>query len=315
MPPSTNANAVPQCRMAGERDLIVRREDADVVGAVADRGHERRLGEPDLARECLHGLAIEAVRCVGHHTQLVAGERRLGEHVQQLEGNPHGPGVSQAMRLLGLGAHHAGVTQWQSSSLPSWLCGFDSRHPLHGCRLTPSGRSVPQPSLLQRRWCRMGRTLLFSVLTVALLGCSPSSDPSPATVDSAGEHSRVPNMVGDPFDVAVERLADNGLCVDRVEVLPPRRTDDPTRLTPGLILQQQPGPIEQGDYPYRITLGTFGGERIWAEAQIGRGDCPDPMVVRPGRPGATNTWWGGSLDDRQGLVDTSQDPCHVSEPC
>src|SRR3954453_17632204 len=26
----------------------------------------------------------------------------------------------------------AGVAQWQSSSLPSWLCGFDSRHPL--CR-------------------------------------------------------------------------------------------------------------------------------------------------------------------------------------
>ena len=25
---------------------------------------------------------------------------------------------------------HAGVTQWQSSSLPSWLRGFDSHHPL-----------------------------------------------------------------------------------------------------------------------------------------------------------------------------------------
>jgi hypothetical protein len=26
---------------------------------------------------------------------------------------------------------HAGVAQWQSSSLPSWSCEFDSRHPLH----------------------------------------------------------------------------------------------------------------------------------------------------------------------------------------
>ena len=26
---------------------------------------------------------------------------------------------------------HAGVVQWQNSSLPSWLCGFDSRYPLH----------------------------------------------------------------------------------------------------------------------------------------------------------------------------------------
>jgi hypothetical protein len=25
----------------------------------------------------------------------------------------------------------AGVAQWQSPSLPSWSCGFDSRHPLH----------------------------------------------------------------------------------------------------------------------------------------------------------------------------------------
>ena len=25
---------------------------------------------------------------------------------------------------------NAGVAQWQSSSLPSWLCGFDSHHPL-----------------------------------------------------------------------------------------------------------------------------------------------------------------------------------------
>ena len=29
----------------------------------------------------------------------------------------------------------AGVAQWQSSSLPSWLCGFDSRHPLHSSQL------------------------------------------------------------------------------------------------------------------------------------------------------------------------------------
>ena len=28
----------------------------------------------------------------------------------------------------------AGVAQWQSSSLPSWLRGFDSLHPLHECR-------------------------------------------------------------------------------------------------------------------------------------------------------------------------------------
>ena len=31
----------------------------------------------------------------------------------------------------------AGVTQWQSSSFPSWLRGFDSLHPLHFGRVYP----------------------------------------------------------------------------------------------------------------------------------------------------------------------------------
>src|SRR4051812_41112245 len=35
------------------------------------------------------------------------------------------------MRRRSIGwMNSAGVAQWQSSSLPSWLCGFDSRHPL-----------------------------------------------------------------------------------------------------------------------------------------------------------------------------------------
>jgi hypothetical protein len=153
----------------------------------------------------------------------------------------------------------------------------------------------------------MGRTLLISLITVALLNCSASHEPSPAAVNTVDEHAHVPNMIGDPFDVAVERLADDGLCVDRVEVLLPRRTDDPSRLTPGLILQQQPGPTDQGDSPYRITLGTFGGKRTWADVQIGRGECPDPVVIRVGRPrpGETNTWWTGTEEDRAGLIDAS----------
>lgn len=31
----------------------------------------------------------------------------------------------------------AGVAQWQSPSLPSWLCGFDPRHPLSGASSYP----------------------------------------------------------------------------------------------------------------------------------------------------------------------------------
>src|SRR5271163_1044884 len=35
------------------------------------------------------------------------------------------------------GGWNAGVAQWQSSSLPSWLCGFDSHHPLQRCAVLP----------------------------------------------------------------------------------------------------------------------------------------------------------------------------------
>jgi hypothetical protein len=33
---------------------------------------------------------------------------------------------------ISLITERAGVAQWQSPSLPSWPCEFDSRHPLHG---------------------------------------------------------------------------------------------------------------------------------------------------------------------------------------
>src|SRR3954466_15751505 len=40
-------------------------------------------------------------------------------------------GVAESLGLDGLGGHaRAGVAQWQSPSLPSWWCGFDSRRPL-----------------------------------------------------------------------------------------------------------------------------------------------------------------------------------------
>ena len=41
-------------------------------------------------------------------------------------------------------APFAGVTQWQSSSLPSWLRGFDSHHPLQtACGSSSVGRAPP----------------------------------------------------------------------------------------------------------------------------------------------------------------------------
>ena len=140
-------------RMAREGQLAVGGEDAHVVAVVAHRRHERRLRERDLAGEREHRVGVDAVGYVGHHAQLVAGERHVGEYVEQSEAHPHGVAVSQPGVLLGLTdvpRTLAGVAQWQSSSLPSWLCGFDSRHPLRRAEeAAPQDRPFVQEPIAQ----------------------------------------------------------------------------------------------------------------------------------------------------------------------
>src|SRR5437763_2636998 len=68
-------------RMARERNLGERREDADLrVAAGLRRKHEGRLREVDLAGECLHRPIVEAAR-IGEDRELVPGERPVGKDV------------------------------------------------------------------------------------------------------------------------------------------------------------------------------------------------------------------------------------------
>ena len=76
-------------RMAGERKLPGGREDPHPVPGGLVLHHERRLGEPDLVRQGLHELGGEVLP-VGHDAELVPGERRLGEHVEEQEPDAHG---------------------------------------------------------------------------------------------------------------------------------------------------------------------------------------------------------------------------------
>src|SRR5215472_10994891 len=52
-------------------------------------------------------------------------------------------GLATAKDLVG--DRSAGVAQWQSSSLPSWLCGFDSHHPLQP-HAVPTGDTHQPPA-------------------------------------------------------------------------------------------------------------------------------------------------------------------------
>jgi hypothetical protein len=74
--------------MPRERQLLTRREDAQPVGGRIGGGrqHEHRLGEVELLRQRLELRGLQAVG-VEHHGKLVAGERTVGEDVDDVE--PH----------------------------------------------------------------------------------------------------------------------------------------------------------------------------------------------------------------------------------
>ena len=81
---------------------------------------------------------------------------RAGRTVSRPPGAPRPTSAAydQGRHPVGLDApRHAGVAQWQSPSLPSWPCGFDSRRPLQGrlhARLGASRGSDPPPSCRHR---------------------------------------------------------------------------------------------------------------------------------------------------------------------
>src|SRR5439155_15392366 len=69
-------------RVAGERKLVRRREDADArVATLLGRQHEDGLREVQLPGDALHALAREA-GAVREHGELIAFERRAREHVR-----------------------------------------------------------------------------------------------------------------------------------------------------------------------------------------------------------------------------------------
>jgi hypothetical protein len=82
----------PDIGMAGERHLRLRREDADAGGVrrIGGRQHEGRLGEIELGGDGLHLLGS---RGLGHRDdgQRIAAELAVGEDIDGLEGNFHGP--------------------------------------------------------------------------------------------------------------------------------------------------------------------------------------------------------------------------------
>jgi hypothetical protein len=86
----------------------------------------------------------------------------------------------------------AGVAQWQSSSLPSWSCEFDSRHPLHNIkpcqRRFHPGSSNRKSAWPQRRAHNVPKMSLTPSSPASRPGCRRSGDLSPRS--DAGRSAR-----------------------------------------------------------------------------------------------------------------------------
>ena len=80
-------------RVAGERELARRREDADAgpVAGLVRRQHEHGLGQIELASDRLHGGGVEPGG-LQHDGERIAGEAAIGEHIEGGEASPHGTG-------------------------------------------------------------------------------------------------------------------------------------------------------------------------------------------------------------------------------
>jgi hypothetical protein len=75
--------------MAGEGQLVLRREDAQAVVGLGRGQQERGLGKVDPAGDALHVLGLEAL-AAEHHRDRVAVEGPAGEDIDLLQGEARG---------------------------------------------------------------------------------------------------------------------------------------------------------------------------------------------------------------------------------
>jgi hypothetical protein len=128
-----------QARRGGPDERIDLVKDAETLRRASARLGYRRVNGASAELASFAGACLTPAgrRSVARHwspdtrSRLVAG------------GPLQNDGACTSTRYTRVGAaaagsRYAGVAQWQSSSLPSWSCGFDSRHPLH-----PEGPGQP----------------------------------------------------------------------------------------------------------------------------------------------------------------------------
>jgi hypothetical protein len=88
LPSDARTKAVPTPGCPANGSSVPGREDAHRVVMPTELGDERGLRETDLGCDRLHLGAFQLDR-IRDHAELVAGERPVGEHVDEPEGDPH----------------------------------------------------------------------------------------------------------------------------------------------------------------------------------------------------------------------------------
>src|SRR5581483_3991488 len=156
----------PDRRVAGHRQLAIGREDADSHVAPGARGrhHEGRLGEVELARDRLHQRRVEAAG-VEHDRQLVAGQRAVGEDVEDAEGEPHRRAAS---RKGSIGARTSPAPTWPTPAsrcaMPVLISGW---MPVSAMRRTSIPVGEPRKSSDGMAWFGFSASVISYISRVA----------------------------------------------------------------------------------------------------------------------------------------------------
>lgn len=86
------------------------------------RSLEGKRRDPSFSNECKKSIDRKRTKCYNHLRC-----RGIAQFGSALGSGPRG----RRFKSCCSDHFYAGVAQWQSASLPSWLRGFDSLHPLH----------------------------------------------------------------------------------------------------------------------------------------------------------------------------------------
>jgi hypothetical protein len=185
---------------------------------------------------------------------------------------------------------------WDATS-QGYRCIWDpfQRFSVHVDR-RPKPLGFRQFPCVRRPSCRYLSMKLIAAVAMSVLAlgaCSSSRDQAEPPMPRL---PAMPSVVGMSYGHAISALSSAGLCADRVVVFNPNKLRRGRLPTVGVVYAQQPGPVDGGSYPYRVTLEMIGGAPQRQEVSQHTGyHCQAPLVVQgPSALADQGAWYVGT---------------------